>query len=83
MPRHTDQTLVIFGQNVQRLRHELGLSQEKLAELADLHKNYVGFIERAERSISLLAAQKLAEALHSDITSLLGPVAAGSHSKQS
>lgn len=55
---------VIFGRHIRKLRLERGLSQEKLAELADLHRNYVGGVERGERNIALLNIVALARALH-------------------
>jgi transcriptional regulator with XRE-family HTH domain len=52
-----------FGGLVRRLRLEKGLSQERLAELCGMHRNYVGAVERAERTPSIVAADKLARTL--------------------
>jgi transcriptional regulator with XRE-family HTH domain len=52
-----------FGNCVRKLRRERELSQEKLAELADLHRNYVGRVERGEQNIALLNIVALARAL--------------------
>ena len=50
------------------LRKKLGLSQEVLAELAGLHRTYVGAIERSERNVSLDNVERLALALQVDIS---------------
>jgi transcriptional regulator with XRE-family HTH domain len=52
-----------LGKHVRKLRLDRGLSQEKLAELADLHRNYVGGVERGERNIAILNIVALAHAL--------------------
>ncbi|MFC0478628.1 MULTISPECIES: helix-turn-helix domain-containing protein [Rhizobiaceae] len=49
--------------NLKRLRQELGLSQEKVAELAGIHRNYLGGIERCERNVGLDNLEKIAGAL--------------------
>lgn len=63
--------LQIFGTNVQRVRKDRNLSQEKLAELAGLHRTYIGMIERAEKNITLCNIEKIAKALAVDIKDLL------------
>ena len=59
-----------FGQKVQRLRNEKGLSQEQLAEIAHVHRTYIGMIERAEKNITLLNIEKIAKALKVNIKDL-------------
>jgi transcriptional regulator with XRE-family HTH domain len=56
-------TLIAFGKNLRRLRLLQKLSQEDLAEIAALHRNTIGQIERAELNISLLAIAAIAKAL--------------------
>jgi transcriptional regulator with XRE-family HTH domain len=65
---------VVFGKHVRQLRLQRGLSQEKLAELADLHRNYVGGIERGERNVALLNIVALARGLKVKPASLLKPI---------
>ncbi|WP_342482088.1 helix-turn-helix transcriptional regulator (plasmid) [Brevundimonas sp. BH3] len=58
-----DPDLVKFGETVRRLRQSRKLSQEALAELSDLHRNYIGGIERGERNVGIKAVYSLARAL--------------------
>lgn len=55
--------LKVFGTNVRQYRNQLGISQEKFAELCGLHRTYISDIERFNRSISLDNIQKIADAL--------------------
>jgi len=52
-----------IGANVKRLRKRKGLSQESLADLACLHRTYVGAVERGERNVSAENIAKIAAAL--------------------
>lgn len=52
-------------------RQYLGISQEKLAEMAGLHRTYIGGIERAERNVSIDNIEKIANALQFDVLNLL------------
>ncbi len=60
-----------LARNLRLLRARDGLSQEALAGLVDLHRTYVGSIERSERNVSLDNIEKLAMALRIDICELL------------
>uniref|UniRef100_A0A7C4CD97 XRE family transcriptional regulator n=1 Tax=candidate division WOR-3 bacterium TaxID=2052148 RepID=A0A7C4CD97_UNCW3 len=53
----------VVGRNIRRLREKRGWSQEKLAEVADLDRTYVGRIERGEKNIGVDNLTILARAL--------------------
>ena len=60
-----------FGEKVRALRLEKGWTQEELARRADLHRTYIGSIERHERNVSLLNIERIAKALNVNIKDLL------------
>ena len=62
--------LIRFGKRVRMLRKEKGFSQEELAHKAQLHRTYIGMIERAEKNITLINIEKIANALETKITKL-------------
>jgi transcriptional regulator with XRE-family HTH domain len=61
----------IFAQRLRQIRQIRGLSQEELADMAGLHRTYVGSVERSERNVSIDNMERLAKALEVDITALL------------
>ena len=65
------QILNVFGENVRMFRQRLGFSQEELATRAGLHRTYIGMIERAEKNITLVNIEKIANALGVRISDLL------------
>jgi transcriptional regulator with XRE-family HTH domain len=69
--RKKDSQLIQFGNHVRELRESKGLSQEALADLGEIHRTYLGGIERGERNPTLLSLLKLARALEISLTELL------------
>jgi transcriptional regulator with XRE-family HTH domain len=59
-----------FGIRVRDLRRKLNLSQEDLAEAADLHRTYIGMIERGEKNATLTSIDRIAKALNVKISDL-------------
>ena len=56
---------------MRKLRQDQGISQETLAEMAGLHRTYIGGIERGERNISLLNLAAVAQALNVTLSGLV------------
>jgi len=52
-----------LGALLRRIRDDLGLSQERLADRAGVHPTYVGMVERAERNITVARLARLLDAL--------------------
>ncbi len=60
-----------FAKRIRQVRISKGISQEKLAELCDLHRTYVSSVERGERNITVDNMERIATALQVDLISLL------------
>lgn len=64
-------TRTVFGINVRAARRANELSQEKLAEVCHLHRNYIGSVERAERNVSIDSMERIAAGLGASVADLL------------
>ncbi|EGQ8249292.1 MULTISPECIES: helix-turn-helix domain-containing protein [Vibrio harveyi group] len=62
---------VVVGKRIAKMRKSKGLSQDKLALLAEIDRSYVGRIERGEVNITLEKLYELAETLGCDVRELL------------
>lgn len=60
------------GLNIKKHREKKGWTQEQLAFEADLHRAYIGQIERGEKNIGLVNLEKIAKALNIHLKNLLG-----------
>ncbi|PHK27311.1 hypothetical protein VF13_41690 [Nostoc linckia z16] len=63
-----------FGNKVKSMRIEKGLSQEKLAEMADLDRTYIPGIEAGKRNISIVVAEKIAKAFNITLSELFSNI---------
>ena len=63
----------VLAVNLRKLRAQKKLSQESLAALADINRNYVGMLEREQFSATIDIIEKLADALGVEPTTLLTP----------
>ena len=61
----------VFADNIKKIRLAQGISQEALADLAGLHRTYIGAVERGERNITLLNANRITEALQVSLSDCL------------
>ena len=62
--------LIQLGANIRLRRKELSISQEELANSADIDRSYVGGIERGERNISILTLLKLVNCLKTSLSQI-------------
>ena len=62
---------LLFARNMRRIRLGLELTQERLAERAELHPNYISSVERGERNISIRNIERIAKALRVAMSELV------------
>ena len=66
-----DERIIAFGKRVREVRKAKGISQEKLAELANIDRSYMGNIERGEKNVTLKKVYEICDALKVDISELV------------
>ena len=67
-PQKTRQILAV---NMRAHRAAIGISQEKLAELADMHRTYISTVERGQRNVGIDGVERIAKALKLTVSQLL------------
>jgi len=61
-----------LGLAIRRRRDEMGISQERLAEMVGCHRNYVGYLERGEQNVTIDMLSRVAKALKCTVMDLVG-----------
>lgn len=69
-----DPNIVAFGKRIREIRKAKGISQEKLALIAQIDRSYMGKIERGEFNLTLSKIYQLSEALEVDVCEFFIPV---------
>ncbi len=67
----TDERMIAFGKRIRDVRRSKGISQEVLAEMADIDRSYMGNIERGEKNVTLKKAYDICDTLDIDIKDLV------------
>ena len=62
---------LLFAANMRRIRLQKALTQEKIAEFAELHPNYISSVERGERNISIRNIDRISGALGVEMVDLV------------
>ncbi len=71
MTREEKRIVAEFAASMKKYRKRKGISQEKLAEYANLHRTYIGALERAQKIPSLITIMKVSKALEVSIYDLI------------
>lgn len=72
-----EQILIQFGDNVRRFRKKLNVAQDELALRSQIHRTYIGAVERGEYNITLLNMCKMAKHLECDLNDLMEGIDVG------
>lgn len=72
----------IVGERIKNYREQAGFSQEKLAELADCHRTYIGQIEKAKKNPSIKNIGKIARALNVSLETLFENIIEGENGEE-
>ena len=71
MKRNRESNRTKLGDAIRSRRTGLGISQEKLAEFVDCHRNYVGLVERGEHNLTVDMLCRFAKGLRSSVADLM------------
>lgn len=62
--------LKILGSRIRQKRHDLGWTQEELADQAEIDRSYIGGVERGERNLTFTVLCQICAALKCDVAAL-------------